>query len=327
MELSHMHEFKLGFGIGKNARIAENITELVGNTPMAALKRYGESKGLKGNVIAKLEYFNPLGSVKDRVAVHLLECAEKAGLIGKDTVIIEPTSGNTGIGLAFAAAVKGYRLILVMPENMSEERVKLMKALSAEVILSPAEKGMTGAVEQAKRLNKSYPDSYMPDQFGNPENPNIHRTTTAAEILKDTYGNIDCFVAGVGTGGTITGVGEVLKAYNKKIKIVAVQPAESPVLTGGVASSHALQGMGANFVPPLLNMPIIDEIIDITGEQAFAEARLAAKSEGLLVGISSGAALCAASIIALRDKMKGKNIVVLLPDGGERYLSSELFKK
>lgn len=321
-----MAEFKLGFGIDKDARIADDLTQLVGNTPMLKLSRYCKAKGTNCDIIAKLEYFNPLGSVKDRVARGMIEDAEAKGLLTEGSVIIEPTSGNTGIGLCLAATVKGYKIILTMPESMSEERKNLLRALGAELILTPAAEGMKGAIVEAKKLAEQTENSFIPDQFSNPANPDIHRRTTAAEILRDTYGKIDYFVAGVGTGGTLTGIGEVLKAYNDSIKIIAVEPADSPVLSGGNVGKHAIQGIGAGFVPSILNTGIIDEIITVTTEQAFDAARTAARTEGLLAGISSGAALYAATEIALRDKMKHKTVAVLLPDSGERYLSTDLYQ-
>lgn len=320
-------KFNLGLGIDKNSRIASSLTELVGNTPMLSLKKYCKKNGINAEIAAKLEYFNPLGSAKDRVGLALIEKAEKDGLLKEGSVIIEPTSGNTGVGLAFTASVKGYRLILTMPENMSRERILLLKALGAEVILTPQEKGMSGAIEKAYQLKEELGDAFIPDQFNNPANSDIHRKTTGPEILRDTYGKIDYFVAGVGTGGTITGIGEVLKAYNSNIKIIAVEPASSNVLSGGEKGAHGLMGIGAGFVPSILNTGIIDEIITVTEEEAYEEARTAAKTDGLLIGISSGAALHAAKLIAKRQEnnLKDKRIVVLLPDSGERYLSTELF--
>ena len=320
-------KFNLGFGIDKNSRIASSLTELVGNTPMLSLENYCKKNGINAEITAKLEYFNPLGSAKDRVGLALIEKAEKDGLLKEGSVIIEPTSGNTGVGLAFTASIKGYRLILTMPENMSRERILLLKALGAEVILTPQEKGMSGAIEKADQLKAELGDAFIPDQFNNPANADIHRKTTGPEILRDTYGKIDYFVAGVGTGGTITGVGEVLKAYNSNIKIIAVEPASSSVLSGGKKGTHGLMGIGAGFVPSILNTDIIDEIITVTEKEAYEEARTVAKTDGLLIGISSGAALHAAKLIAKRQEnnLKDKRIVVLLPDSGERYLSTELF--
>lgn len=322
-------KFNLGFGIDKNSRIADSLTELVGNTPMLSLKKYCELNYVNADITAKLEYFNPLGSAKDRVGLALIEKAEKDGLLKEGSVIIEPTSGNTGVGLAFTASIKGYRLILTMPENMSRERILLLKALGAEVILTPKEKGMSGAIEKANQLKEELGDAFIPDQFNNPANSDIHRKTTGPEILRDTYGKIDYFVAGVGTGGTITGIGEVLKAYNSNIKIIAVEPASSPVLSGGAKGTHGLMGIGAGFVPSILNTDIIDEIITVTEDEAYEEARTVARTDGLLIGISSGAALHAAKLIAKRQEnnIKDKRIVVLLPDSGERYLSTELFNE
>lgn len=320
-----MGEFTYGFGFRPKEYIAEDLTQLIGKTPMLKMSRYMAAAGVQGNIIGKLEYFNPLGSAKDRIAAAMIEDAERKELIKEGAVIIEPTSGNTGIGLAFVCVIKGYHLILTMPENMSQERIKLLKALSAEVILTPKEKGMQGAVDKAREIHEATENSFIPGQFDNKANPDIHKITTAQEILHDTYGKIDYFVAGVGTGGTLTGVGETLKAFNKRIKIVAAEPGDSPVLKGGEAAPHGLQGIGPNFVPSVLNTDIIDEIIDVTTSQAYNAARTAAKTEGLLVGISSGAALFAASVIANRPENKDKNIVVLLPDSGERYLSTDLF--
>lgn len=320
-----MGEFTYGFGRKPKEYIADSLLDLVGKTPMLKMSRFAQSVGASANIIAKLESFNPLGSAKDRVGKAMLEDAERKGLINRDTVIIEPTSGNTGIGLAYASVIKGYKLILTMPENMSQERIKLLKALSAEIILTPKEKGMQGAVDKANELAAELGNAYIPSQFENEANPNIHRITTAQEILRDTYGKIDYFVAGVGTGGTLTGVGETLKAFNEDIKVIAVEPKDSPVLKGGEPAPHPLQGIGANFVPKILNKSIIDDIVDVTKEQAYNAVRCAAETEGLLVGISSGAALFAAATIAVRPENADKNIVVLLPDSGERYLSTDLF--
>lgn len=318
-------KFNLGLGIDKNGRIANNLTELIGNTPMLNMTSYCNSLGIKSEIIAKLEYFNPLGSAKDRVGYALIEAAEKSGKISKDTVIIEPTSGNTGIGLAFCASVKGYKLILTMPENMSKERIMLLKALGAEIILTPAEDGMDGAIKKATELASQLDNTYIPDQFNNRANADIHKKTTGPEILRDTYGKIDYFVCGVGTGGTITGVGEILKAYDRNIKIVAVEPKSSAVLSGGEKGKHGLMGIGAGFIPTILNKEIIDEVITVTEEQAYQASRMAAKTEGLLIGISSGAVLYAATQIAENNKDKPQRIVVLFPDSGERYLSTALY--
>ncbi|MBQ2758249.1 MAG: cysteine synthase A [Clostridia bacterium] len=320
-----INEFKIGLGIDKDARIAGDLTQLCSNTPMLSLKGFCAKHSINCDLVAKLEYFNPLGSTKDRVALNMITAAEKNGLIDRDTVIIEPTSGNTGIGLAYVCAIKGYRLILTMPENMSEERIKLLKALGAEIELTPAGQGMTGAIEKAAEIAKTLENTYIPDQFNNPANPDTHRKTTGPEILRDCYCKVDYFVAGVGTGGTITGVGEVLKAYNKDVKIIAVEPASSPVLSGGEKGAHGLMGIGAGFVPSVLNRNIIDEIITVTEEEAISAAKEVAKTDGLLIGISSGAALHAAKKLALKINNKRARIVVLLPDGGERYLSTQLF--
>lgn len=320
-----MAEFTYGFGFRPKEYIAESLLDLIGKTPMLKMSRYAAAAGVGGNILAKLECFNPLGSAKDRIGIAMIEDAERKELLTEGSVIIEPTSGNTGIALAYASVIKGYKLILTMPENMSQERMKMLKALGAELVLTPKEQGMQGAVDKAKELASQYEKAWIPMQFENEANPNIHKITTAQEILHDTYGRIDYFVAGVGTGGTLTGVGETLKAFNDRIKIVAVEPADSPVLKGEAPAPHGLQGIGANFVPPVLNTSIIDEIIDVTTEQAYNAARTAAQSEGLLIGISSGAALFAASVIANRPENRDKNIVVLLPDTGERYLSTDLF--
>ena len=307
------------------SKIAQKLTDLIGNTPLLALNRYSREAGLSSAIVAKLEYFNPLGSAKDRIAYAMITAGEQAGKINQDTVIIEPTSGNTGVGLAFVAAAKGYKLVLTMPETMSIERRNLLKALGAEIVLTPGTAGMKGAIAKAEELAQANPNSFIPQQFQNPANPEIHRKTTAEEIWRDTDGKVDIFVAGVGTGGTITGVGEVLKKYNPAIKIIAVEPASSPVLSGGQPGPHALQGIGAGFVPEVLNRAILDEIVPVKNEDAFATSRALSKTEGLLVGISSGAAAWAATQIAKRPENAGKLIVVLLPDTGERYLSTPLF--
>ena len=319
-------DFKLGLGLDKDGRIAADLTQLVGNTPMLTLGGYSAKHGICCDLVAKLEYFNPLGSSKDRVGVKLIEDAEKAGLINKDTVIIEPTSGNTGVGLAFTAAIKGYKMVLTMPENMSVERIKLLSALGAQIVLTPADEGMSGSINKANELKEQYGNAYIPSQFDNPSNPQAHRQTTAPEILRDTYGKIEYFVAGIGTGGTITGIGEVLKAFDPKIKVIGVEPASSAVLSGGEKGAHGLMGIGAGFVPSVLNTKIIDEVITVTEEQAYTAAREIAKTDGLLIGISSGAALYAAKEIALRINDKHARIVVLFPDSGERYLSTPLFE-
>lgn len=307
------------------SRIAKNLTDLIGNTPLLELTKYNSSKGLNAFVVAKLEYFNPMSSVKDRIAYAMITDAEEKGLINKNTVIIEPTSGNTGIGLAFVSAARGYKLILTMPETMSIERRKLFKALGAELVLTPGPEGMKGAIQRAQDLAAQTPNSFIPQQFANPANPEVHRNTTAQEILRDTDGKVDIFVAGVGTGGTVTGVGEVIKKSNPNAKVVAVEPFDSPVLSGGKPGPHKIQGIGAGFVPDVLNTGVIDEIIKVKNEDAFEAARDVAKAEGLLVGISSGAALYAAAELAKREENAGKTIVVLLPDTGERYLSTPLF--
>lgn len=307
------------------SKIYTNITQLIGNTPLLKLENYMKQKNINANIIAKLEYFNPLGSIKDRVGYALIKDAEEKGIITKDTVIIEPTSGNTGIGLAFTAAAFGYRLILTMPDSMSIERRYLLEALGAEIELTPGSKGMKGAIEKAQELAKEIPNSFIPQQFENPANPEIHRKTTALEIWNDTDGQIDILVATVGTGGTITGIGEILKEKNPNIKIVAVEPAGSPVLSGGEPGTHGIQGIGAGFIPKILNTKIIDEIYQVTEVAAFSAARTVAKSEGLLIGISSGAALAIATALAFMPENKNKNIVVILPDSGERYLSTDLF--
>lgn len=307
------------------SKIYRSADELIGRTPLLELGNIEKRFELKAKVIAKLEYFNPAGSVKDRVAKSMIDDAEKKGILKKGSVIIEPTSGNTGIGLASVAAARGYRIIIVMPDTMSVERRQLMKAYGAELVLSEGAKGMKGAIEKAEELAREIPDSFIAGQFVNPANPQIHRLTTGPEIFEDTDGKVDIFVAGVGTGGTITGVGEYLKSKNSNIKIVAVEPLSSPVLSGGKAGGHKIQGIGAGFVPKVLNTLIYDEIITVSNEDAFAMGKLMGRSEGVLVGISSGAALHAAVELAKRDENKGKNIVVLLPDTGDRYLSTPLF--
>ncbi|PNT94293.1 cysteine synthase A [Clostridium thermosuccinogenes] len=307
------------------AGILHKLTELIGNTPLLELTDYNREQGLRGRLVAKLEYFNPLGSVKDRTALAMINDAEKRGIINKDTVIIEPTSGNTGIGLAFVAASKGYRLILTMPDTMSIERRNLLKALNAELVLTPGKDGMKGAIRKAEELSAQIKNSFMPQQFNNPANPQIHRETTAEEIWRDTNGEIAAFVAGVGTGGTITGVGEVLKEKNPDIKIIAVEPYDSAVLSGSAPGPHKIQGIGAGFIPSVLNTDIIDEIYKVRTEEAYETAQVLSRTEGLLVGISSGAAAFAGTQIAKRPEFEGKIVVVLLPDTGERYLSTPLF--
>ena len=308
------------------AGIAKNLTELIGNTPLLEVANYNRANQLEATILAKLEYFNPLGSVKDRIGYAMIQDAEDRGVLNKDSVIIEPTSGNTGIALAFVAAAKGYRLILLMPETFSLERRNLLKALGAELVLTPGSEGMKGAIRRAEELAASTPNSFLPQQFKNPANPAIHRKTTAEEIWRDTDGKVDIFVGGIGTGGTITGVGEVLKSRNPNIKIVAVEPNDSPVLSGGTPGPHKIQGIGAGFVPDVLNTKIYDEVIRVKNEDAFAASRGLAKNEGLLVGISSGAATYAATELAKRPENKGKVIVALLPDTGERYLSTALYQ-
>lgn len=307
------------------SKIYKSADELIGKTPLLELSHIEEKLGLKAKIIAKLEYFNPAGSVKDRVAKAMIDDAEKKGLLKKGSVIIEPTSGNTGIGLASVAAARGYRIIIVMPETMSVERRQIMKAYGAELVLSDGAKGMKGAIAKAEELAREIPDSFIPGQFVNPANPQAHFDTTGPEIYEDTDGNIDYFVAGVGTGGTITGIGKYLKSKLPAVKVVAVEPATSAVLSTGVAGPHKIQGIGAGFVPDVLDTKIYDEIIPVANEDAFATGKLIGKSEGVLVGISSGAAVWAAIELAKKPKNEGKTIVVLLPDTGDRYLSTPLF--
>ncbi len=304
-------------------RIADNITQLIGKTPLVRLNSFSENGA---EIVAKVESFNPLGSAKDRVGFAMIEDAEKKGLLKKGATIIEPTSGNTGVGLAFTCAVKGYKLILTMPESMSAERRALLAALGAEIVLTPASEGMSGAIKRADEIAAETEGSFIPGQFVNPANPEIHEKTTGPEILEDTDGKVDIFISAVGTGGTLTGVGRALKKQIPDVKIVAVEPYDSPVLSGGKAGPHKLQGIGAGFVPEILDTSLIDEIITVKTEEAYEAARKSASKEGVLVGISSGAALHAASLLAKRPENKGKRIVVLLPDTGERYLSTDLFK-
>ena len=306
-------------------KVFNSVEGLIGNTPLVELTKLNESLGLKAKLYAKLEYFNPGGSVKDRVAKAMLDEAEKTGVLQPHSVIIEPTSGNTGIGLAMVGVARGYRVIIVMPETMSAERKKLMTAYGAELVLTDGAKGMQGSIDKAKELAKEIPNSFIPDQFSNPANAKAHRESTGVEIYKDMDGKVDVFVAGVGTGGTLTGVGEYLKSQKPDVKIVAVEPATSPVLSQGKGGKHGIQGIGAGFVPAVLNTAIYDEVVTVTDDESFAYARMVAKTEGVLVGISSGAALCAAVQLAKRTENEGKNIVVLFPDGGDRYLSTGLF--
>lgn len=307
------------------SKIYTSADELIGNTPLLELRHIEQKLGLKAKILAKLEYFNPAGSVKDRVAKAMIDDAEEKGLLKPDSVIIEPTSGNTGIGLAAVAAAKGYRIIIVMPETMSVERRQLMKAYGAELVLSDGASGMKGAIQKADELARQIPNSFIPGQFVNPANPKAHFTHTGPEIYEDTDGNVDFFVAGVGTGGTVTGVGQYLKSKNPNVKVVAVEPASSPVLSKGTAGAHKIQGIGAGFIPQVLDTSVYDEIITVTNEDAFEAGKLMGKSEGVLVGISSGAALKAATVLAERPENAGKTIVVLLPDTGDRYLSTPLF--
>ena len=309
------------------SKIYTNITELIGRTPLLELKNYDAYKNLNAKIVAKLEYFNPAGSVKDRIAKSMIEDAEAKGLLKEGSVIIEPTSGNTGIGIASVGTSKGYRVIIVMPETMSVERRNLIKAYGAEIVLTEGANGMKGAIEKASELAKTIENSFIPSQFTNSANPETHKRTTGPEIWEDTDGNVDIFVAGVGTGGTVTGVGEYLKSKNPNVKVVAVEPASSPVLSEGRAGSHKIQGIGAGFVPETLNTNIYDEVIKVENEDAFKTSREIARKEGFLVGISSGAATFAATELAKRPENKGKTIVVLLPDTGERYLSTTLFSE
>jgi len=307
------------------AKIASQLTELVGNTPLLELKNFNQKRALQATIIAKLEYFNPAGSVKDRVALAMIEDAEAKGILQPGATIIEPTSGNTGVGLAFVSSVKGYHLILTMPDTMSIERRNLLKALGAKVVLTPGAEGMKGAIAKAEELQASTPGSWIPQQFNNPANPAIHVKTTGEEIWRDTDGKVDLFVAGVGTGGTVSGVGVALKQHNPQVKVVAVEPASSPVLSGGKSGPHKIQGIGAGFVPGNFNASVIDEVLTIENDEAILASRQVAQSEGLLVGISSGAALAGAVRLAQRPENAGKTIVALLPDTGERYLSTVLY--
>ena len=308
------------------SKIAKKLTDLIGNTPLLELGTYRDENNLEANLIAKVEYFNPLGRVKDRVANAMIETVIKEGKINKDTVIIEPTSGNTGIGLAFVTATKGLHLILTMPETMSIERRRIVAALGAEVVLTPGADGMKGAIAKAEELKEKYGNAFIPQQFENEANPKIHFETTGPEIWKDTDGKVDIFVAGVGTGGTVTGIGKYIKSQNPNAKIVAVEPATSAVLSGKKPGPHKIQGIGAGFVPKVLDLDIVDEIIPVENDDAFNASRAVAKAEGLLVGISAGASIYAATELAKRPENKGKNIVILLPDTGERYLSTTLFE-
>lgn len=306
-------------------KIAKRLTDLVGNTPLLELTNYSKVKGLKARLVVKLEYFNPAGSVKDRIALAMIEDAEEKGTLKAGATVIEPTSGNTGVGLAFVAAAKGYRLVLAMPDTMSVERRNLLKALGAELVLTPGSEGMKGAIAKAEELKAATPGAVILQQFENPANPAIHLRTTGQEIWRDTEGEVDLFVAGVGTGGTVSGVGEALKAHKKDVKIVAVEPTDSPVLSGGKPGPHKIQGIGAGFVPKTYNPGIVDEIIQVQNDEAIRTSRELAKLEGLLVGISSGAAVYAATELAKRSENEGKTIVALLPDTGERYLSTILY--
>ena len=309
------------------ANIYKGVLDLIGNTPLVEVANIEKALGLEARILVKLEYFNPAGSVKDRIAKAMIEDAEEKGILKEGSVIIEPTSGNTGIGLAAIAAVKGYRIILTMPETMSVERRNILKAYGAEIVLTDGAKGMTGAIEKADELAKEIPNSFIPGQFVNPANPAVHKATTGPEIWRDTDGNVDIFIAGVGTGGTLTGTGEFLKSKNPNVKVVALEPASSPVLSQGKGGPHKIQGIGAGFVPEVLNTKVYDEIITVENDDAFATGKLIAKHEGVLVGISSGAALYGAIQLAKRPENKGKTIVALLPDTGDRYYSTPLFSQ
>ena len=308
------------------ANVYQSVTELIGHTPLLAAKNFAKAHDLSANIVVKLEYFNPAGSVKDRIAIAMIEQAEKEGKIAPGATLIEPTSGNTGIGIAAVAAARGYHAILTMPETMSVERRNLLKAYGAEIVLTDGSQGMKGAIARAEQLQKEIPNSFIPSQFENPANPAVHERTTGPEIWADTDGNVDAFVAGVGTGGTVSGVGRYLKSKNPSIHVVAVEPTDSPVLSGGKPGPHKIQGIGAGFIPVTLDTKVYDEIIQVKNEDAFAYGREFARREGALVGISSGAALAAASELARRPDFAGKTIVVLLPDGGDRYLSTDLFQ-
>jgi cysteine synthase A len=305
-------------------RIANSVTDLIGNTPLVRFRKI--NKNLNAEIVGKLEFFNPCGSVKDRIGISMIEAAEKKGRLNKDSVVVEPTSGNTGIALAFVCAGKGYPLILTMPETMSIERRKMLKGLGADIVLTPGNEGMTGAVKKAEEILKENPKAFMPQQFKNPANPEIHRKTTALEIWRDTEGQIDMLVSGVGTGGTITGIAEVIKKKKPSFQTIAVEPADSPVLSGGEPGPHKIQGIGAGFIPDVLNTNVIDEIVTVTNQEAIDCARQLAREEGIVAGISSGAAVCAAIEVAKREENKRKLIVVILPDLGDRYLSTELYQ-
>ena len=308
------------------ANVYQSVTKLIGHTPLLAAKNFAKAHDLSANIVVKLEYFNPAGSIKDRIAIAMIEQAEKEGKIAPGATLIEPTSGNTGIGIAAVAAARGYHAILTMPETMSVERRNLLKAYGAEIVLTDGSQGMKGAIARAEQLQKEIPNSFIPSQFENPANPAVHERTTGPEIWEDTDGNVDAFVAGVGTGGTVSGVGRYLKSKNPSIHVVAVEPTDSPVLSGGKPGPHKIQGIGAGFIPATLDTKVYDEIIQVKNEDAFAYGREFARREGALVGISSGAALAAASELARRPDFAGKTIVVLLPDGGDRYLSTDLFQ-
>ena len=308
------------------ANVYQSVTELIGHTPLLAAKNFAKAHDLSANIVVKLEYFNPAGSIKDRIAIAMIEQAEKEGKIAPGATLIEPTSGNTGIGIAAVAAARGYHAILTMPETMSVERRNLLKAYGAEIVLTDGSQGMKGAIARAEQLQKEIPNSFIPSQFENPANPAVHERTTGPEIWEDTDGNVDAFVAGVGTGGTVSGVGHYLKSKNPSIHVVAVEPTDSPVLSGGKPGPHKIQGIGAGFIPATLDTKVYDEIIQVKNEDAFAYGREFARREGALVGISSGAALAAASELARRPDFAGKTIVVLFPDGGDRYLSTDLFQ-